>query len=90
MKFTQNQEIYSYKINDIWMILEPNKKFIRKLNPTAGLIWELAVKPVTIEIVAKNLQKHFKTPELSAAGVVLDVTKLVKNYLKLGFFVEIK
>lgn len=86
MKITRVNNIFSKKIKNKWVILEPNKEYVRELDEVAGLIWEMAQKPVTTETIAKKLSLIYQH---SLANIKKDVEEFVRKYLKEGFLKEV-
>ena len=77
--FKRNIDVFSKKIDSKWYILEGNKKFVLELNQTAGYIWELLKKPVSVNIVADKLHQQYS---IGKAKALKDTVKFIKHYLK--------
>ncbi len=86
MRIVRNDKIFTKKINNKWVILETNKKFVRELDETAGMIWGMCKEKITTEeIVQKISSKYHHPPDI----IKKDVDEFVKKYLKEGFLKEI-
>lgn len=82
MKIQRNSRAISKKVGSQWIILEPNKKYIRTLNTNAGIIWALTEKPISTETVIRKLtDRHKETPEQQ---IRKDVTGFVQQYIREG------
>ena len=82
----RNKDIYTKKIKGKSFILRENKGFIRELNETAGLIWEMAKTPTSIDKIASKISSAYNQP---LAKIKKDVEGFVKQYLKEGFLVKV-
>lgn len=87
MKVQQKPEIFSRKVGSVWLLLEPNKKYIRHLNQTAGYIWSLAKKPVSLTAISHDVAEKFTVSQREAEQ---DAKDFVLKYLHDGFLQEIK
>ncbi len=79
--------VFSKKVGSVWLLLEPNKKYIRHLNQAAGYIWSLAKDPKSIDTIALQVSKKFGISQKEARA---DVQDFVSQYVQAGFLREIK
>lgn len=86
MKFIRSQTINSRKSGSVWALLEPNKKYIRELNETAGFIWSILKQPTTPEAIVRKVCQEYDVPRTEAAE---DVARFLKEYKKLDLIKEI-
>ncbi|MEK7141601.1 MAG: PqqD family protein [Patescibacteria group bacterium] len=82
----RNHTITTKKSGSAWILLEPNKKYIRELNETAGFIWSLLKKPTTPDAIVKKMCQEYDAPR---SEVIEDITRFLKEYKKLGLIEEI-
>lgn len=66
LRICRQQSIVSKKIRGEWIILEPNKRYVRTFNEAAGYIWTLTQRPVTIQAVIDNVTKQYGIPPETA------------------------
>ena len=71
--------IFSKKIKGKWILLEKNKQHIRELNKTAGFLWELTEKTISIKQLAKKLSREYRVDTEIAEK---DTKEWVSDYLK--------
>lgn len=83
--FQRNTDVFSKKIDGKWYILESNKKFVLELNQTAGDIWGLLKKPVSVDVVANKLHQQYNIGKTKA---LKDTVKFIKHYLKKGLVIK--
>lgn len=85
MRLYRNPNVFSKKVGNTWHILEPKGQFVRELNETAGVIWELAKKPVSQKSLVQHLATLYDKPRKECAR---DVNEFVSEYLKAGLLVR--
>ena len=78
--------ITSKKIHNQWILLESNRKYVRKLNPTAGFIWERTNRPVQVQAIIRAMQKTYGLPKKQAEA---DVLAFIRSYRTDGLLVLI-
>lgn len=86
MKIKHKEDIFSKKIKNKWVILEPNKEYVRELDEVAGIIWEMAQKPTDTKAITKKIASIYNNP---LNKIQKDVDEFVKKYIKNGFLEEI-
>lgn len=84
---TRNPQVTSKKIHGKWLLLEPNRRFARELNETAGLLWELARNPVSTRELAEKLATFYGQPLEKCRQ---DVEKFVEKYVKANLLIQAK
>lgn len=82
MKVQQNNGITSRRVGSTWLVLEPNKKYIRHLNQTAGFIWSRTKHPITVQEISHDVAEKFS---IALRVAEQDVQEFVANYLREGF-----
>ncbi len=85
MKLYRNPNVFSRKVDGTWHILEENRRYVRKLNETAGAIWESAKRPVSQEFLVQHLATLYNKPRKECTR---DVNEFISKYLKAGLFVR--
>lgn len=85
MKVKQADGVISRKIEGRWVILERNKKFIRELNDSAGLIWALSKEPVSVTEIYFRVSAFCRRP---ISKIKKDVRGFIDEYLKEGFLIK--
>lgn len=82
MKYKVKEDIYAKKIDGGWFILDKDKKSIRELNDTAGLIWGLLRKPSSLDEAVKSVCDTFKVDRAIAKR---DTQKFINEYVREGY-----
>lgn len=85
-KVQRHPDVVGQKVNDTWVLLEPNKKHVRQLNMTAGAIWECTESPVSAEEVTDYLVARY--PQKRAA-VAQDVETFLAQYVREGLLIKV-
>lgn len=84
MIIKRNPLVTSKRIGSQWIILEPNKKYVRSLNPTAGFIWALTATPASAHEITRKVAKHYNA---RTEDVQKDVEDFLRHYIREGFLV---
>ena len=85
MNIRRNPRVFSKKVGGTWHILEQNRRYVRELNETAGVIWEYTKKPVSEESIVQHLASLYNKPPDECAK---DVHEFISEYLKAGLLVR--
>ena len=73
--------IASKRVGTEWVILEPNKQYVRKLNENAGFLWAKTTRAVPVSSLVRGLAAKFSIPERVAER---DVIVFIRQYLRDG------
>ena len=84
-KVTHNPQIVSRLIDSQWVLLERDHAHVRQLNGSAGLIWSLTKKPISLDSLARKFRAVYNiSPDIAGA----DVREFVEAYLREGLLIE--
>ena len=80
MIITRNPSIYSKKINDKWIILEPNKEYTRELNNVASFIWETIKDPIDeVDLINKICQAYSVKKTQASKDLNIFLSEFIKE-----------
>lgn len=85
MKLSWHPQVYCRKIKNKWILLEKNKEYIRQLNDTGSLVWEIAKQGATIDEITSKIASLYQQPQ---EPVKNDVLEFVNKYLKEEFLIK--
>lgn len=81
MKFIQAPAIHSKRSGGVTVLLEKNKQYVRELNSTAGVMWEMIRTPQSAEEIATHLCREFNVDKNEAKK---DAAEFLDGYQKAG------
>ncbi len=83
-RIVHNSEITSKKVGREWIILESNKKYVRRLNETAGYLWSRTSRPV---LVSSLISAVARTYGITKEAATKDVMAFVRSYVKANLLI---
>jgi len=86
-KIKLSEKVFFKKIKDRYIIIKEGEKYIRQLNETGSLIWELIIRKKRIKDIIKKLVDIYK---INIKQAETDVFLFIKKYLEEGILEEEK
>jgi len=86
-KIKLSKKVFFKKIKDKYIIIKVGEKFIRQLNETGNLIFDLVIKKKRFKDIVKKIVNIY---EIDIKQAENDVFLFIKKYLKEGIFEEEK
>lgn len=82
----RNPDTLSRKISGTWVLLEADGRHIRELNLTAGFIWSIVTKPLSLTEISRRVAAKFQVPQKNVEN---DVKAFVRDYLREKFLLRV-
>ena len=86
-KIKLSKKVFFKKIKDRYIIIKEGEKYIRQLNETGSLIWELIIRKKRVKDIIKKLVDIY---EINIKQAETDVFLFIKKYLEEGILEEEK
>lgn len=81
---TRSTKIYSKKLNGQWYLLKSKTRFVYVLNKTANRIWDLSLKPITIQEIITIISKE---DHVDASSISYEIKRFIQELVKEGYLV---
>ena len=82
---TRGVKVYFKKINGQWYLLKDKERYAYLLNKTAGQVWELSRKLITIEKIVDVFSKRYV---IDSKIIYFDIAKFVQALIDEGYLME--
>jgi|GEM_PF-1713676 len=85
-RIVHSREVTSKKIGREWIVLESNKKYVRRLNETAGYLWNRTSRPVLVSTLITAVARTYGITKEAASK---DVMAFVRSYVKANLLIRV-